>query len=621
MSNLWNPRRTVVDPRTLPEGDTIPRLFWSAVARREETVWLRDKHLGLWRSWRWHEVGRAVREIAMGLAALGFEPGDCASVLANTVVEWVLCDFGVQSAGGVCSGIYPTDSASQVQYLCADSSTTVLFVEDEEQLDKALAVRDRLPRLAWIVVFDMTGLHDLNDARVLSLDALRARGREFDAAHPGELDRRLASRNAADLAILIYTSGTTGKPKGAMHSHGGLVHALWRYMEVMPQTAKDTRMCVLPLCHIAERMVGVYAGLVSGAVLNFVERPDTLPENVREIAPTFFFAVPRVWEKFYSAVTIAVGEATPLQQRAFAWAMRAGSQVADRVLERRSLGVGLKIRFLLARFLVLDNVRRMIGIHRARFLGTAAAPISPALVRWYLALGVPMCEVWAQTESAGLGTIMPVDGIRPGSIGKAAPGNDVRVDPDTKELLIRGRNVFMGYLNLPERTAETIDAEGWLHTGDVGEMDRDGYFRITDRMKDIIITAGGKNITPSEIENQLKFSPYITDAVVIGDRRAYLTALVMIDQENVERYAQDHGIPFSNYASLTRAEAVQQLIAAEIDRVNREFARVEQVKAFRLIDRQLTPEDEELTPTMKLKRQFVQKKFADLIEDMYAGAR
>ncbi len=604
MSNLWNPRKAVVTPGSLPEGDTLPAMFWNAVALRRDTVWLRDKHLGLWRSWRWCDVGDAVREIAMGLASLGFAPGDCASVLANTVVEWVFCDFGVQSAGGVCNGIYPTDSAAQVEYLCADSGTTVLFVE-----------------LAWIVVFDMEGLRDLQDPRVLSLDALRARGREYDAAHPGEFDRRRASRRPQDLAILIYTSGTTGKPKGAMHSHAGLLYAVRQYMAAMPLTHEDERMCVLPLCHVAERLFGVYLGLYGGSRLSFVERPETLPENVREISPTFFFGVPRVWEKFYSAVTLAVAESTYLQKRAYTWAIGAGYRIAARVLEGRPVGIGLKAEFLLARLLVLNNVRKMIGIHRARGVGTGAAPISPDLVRWYLALGVPMVEVWAQTESAALGTLMPVEGIRPGSIGKAAPGNEVRVDPETKELLIRGPNVFMGYFNLPERTAETIDADGWLHTGDVGEMDRDGYFRITDRMKDIIITAGGKNITPSEIENQLKFSPYITDAVVIGDRRAYLTALVMIDQENVERYAQDHGIPFSNYASLTRAEAVQQLIAAEIDRVNRAFARVEQIKTFRLIDRQLTPEDEELTPTMKLKRQFVQKKFAELIEDMYLGAR
>jgi long-chain acyl-CoA synthetase len=260
----------------------------------------------------------------------------------------------------------------------------------------------------------------------------------------------------------------------------------------------------------------------------------------------------------------------------------------------------------------------MIGIHRARFCLTGAAPISPELVMWYLSLGVPMVEVWGMTESCGASTYTPATRIKPGMIGPACPYNEVRLDPATSEILVRGPNVFMGYLNLPEKTAETIDADGWLHTGDVGQQDGDGYFRITDRMKDIIITAGGKNVTPSELENELKFSPYITDAVVIGDRRPYLTAIVMIDLENVEKFAQDHDVPFSNYASLARAPEVRELIEGEIARVNAKFARVEQIKKFWLLETQLSAEDEELTPTMKLKRKLVEKKYGDRIEAMYA---
>jgi long-chain acyl-CoA synthetase len=277
----------------------------------------------------------------------------------------------------------------------------------------------------------------------------------------------------------------------------------------------------------------------------------------------------------------------------------------------------LKAKFMLARWLALDNVRKLIGIHRARFLLTGAAPISPDLIRWYLALGVPMFEVWGMTETAGLSTSMQGSRIKPGSIGKAAPFNEVRIDATTGEILVRGKNVFAGYLNQPQKTAETIDADGWLHTGDVGTVDDEGYFRITDRMKDIIITAGGKNVTPSEWENELKFSPYVTDAVVIGDKRPYLTALVMIDQENVERYAQERDIPFSNYTSLTRAPEIRELIQGEIDKVNRKFARVEQIKRFHLLETQLTAEDEELTPTMKLKRKLVHAKYAPQIEAMY----
>jgi long-chain acyl-CoA synthetase len=617
MSNLWDlshiqPRAEVVIP-----GNTIPALFLGAVAARTDQIFMREKKLGLWRAWSWNDTLVAVRETAMGLAALGLEPGDCASILSNTVVAWVVADLGVLCAGGVSNGIYPTDAPSQVEYLCADSSTRVLFVEDEEQLDKVLEVRERLPLLRHIVVFDMDGLHRFSDPMVMSLAALRAQGRPFDAAHPGEFERRAACRGPRDLAILIYTSGTTGRPKGAMHSHHGLIHTVRGYNLIFSQDERDERMCFLPLCHVAERLGGEYFAIYTGSTLNFVENPDTVPENVREIAPTVFTAVPRVWEKFYSAVAIAVAEAGHGQQLLYRWALGVGEEVAARVLEGEPVPRALRARFMLARWLALDNVRKLIGIHRARFLVTGAAPISPELVRWYMALGLPMLEVWGQTESCGAATGMPPGRIKPGSIGRAGAYNEVRVDPATGELLIRGENVFMGYLNQPEKTAETLDAEGWLHTGDVGSVDGDGYFRITDRMRDIIITAGGKNITPSEFENELKFSPYITDAVVIGDKRAYLTVLIMIDQENVEKYAQDHDVPFSSYASLTRAPEVQALVQAEIARANKKFARVEQIKGFRLIDTQLSAEDEELTPTMKLKRSLVQKKYAALIDSMY----
>ncbi|QRR33450.1 long-chain fatty acid--CoA ligase [Hydrogenophaga sp. YM1] len=617
MSYLWDLSHIQPQTASVLDGDTIPAMFWNAVRARGPNVWMRQKDLGLWRSWTWTQTGQAVREIAHGLMALGFAPKETASILSNTTIEWVLADLAVLSAGGVANGIYPTDAPEQVHYLCEDSRTTVLFVEDEEQLDKTLAVRAQLPLLRKIVVVDMEGLRDFHDDQVISLDALRALGRDHLAQHPQMLEQRVAGVGPDDLAILVYTSGTTGKPKGAMHSHKGLVYTVRGYNAILPRYDSDECMCFLPLCHIAERMGGEYFSLYTGARLNFVENPETVPENVREIAPTVFTAVPRVWEKFYSGVMIALKEASRLQQAAYAWAIGVGQRVADHVLKGEAVPGGLKLRFRLARLLVLDNVRKLIGIHRSRFLVTGAAPISPDLVRWYLALGVPMLEVWGMTETCGASTGVPAQRIKPGSIGPAAQYNEVRLDAATGEILVRGPNVFMGYLNLPEKTAETIDAEGWLHTGDVGVVDEEGFFRITDRMKDIIITAGGKNITPSEIENELKFSPYVTDAVVIGDQRPYLTVIIMIDQENVEKFAQDNDVPFSNYASLTRTAEVQQLIQGLIDATNRKFARVEQIKKFWLLDTQLTAEDEELTPTMKLKRKLVQKKYAEQIEAMY----
>jgi len=594
--------------------DTVPKMFWHGVKTRAGRTIFRQKDFGIWRPVTWEELGRAARETGMGLAALGYQAGEVVSILSNTRREWVYADLGALGAGGVVNGIYPTDAPAQVEYLLSDSGSVFAFVEDDEQLDKVLEVRARAA-LRKIFVFDMEGLLELNDPQVMGLEALRAIGREYDAAHPGEWERRIALRKAGDLAILVYTSGTTGKPKGAMISHANIVLTCAAYQASFPQDERDERMAFLPLCHIAERVGGEYHAIYSGAVLNFVENPETVPENVREIAPTVFAAVPRVWEKFYSGVLIRLKEAGRLQQWAYQAAIGIGHRRARLREQQKPVPAGLRAAFWLARLLVLNNVRKAIGAHRAKVLITGAAPISPDLVRWYMALGLEMVEVWGQTESCGAVTSNIGGKVKPGSIGPRMTHAEVRVSPEG-ELLVRGKTVFMGYLNQPEKSAEALK-DGWLHTGDVGRVDEDGFFYITDRMKDIIITAGGKNITPSELENQLKLSPYITDAVVIGEKRPYLTALIMIDHENVEKYAQDNAVPFSHYASLCRRPEVQELIQGEIDRLNKLFARVEQVKKFRLIENKLTAEDEELTPTMKLKRKLVNEKYKGLIESMY----
>jgi long-chain acyl-CoA synthetase len=380
----------------------------------------------------------------------------------------------------------------------------------------------------------------------------------------------------------------------------------------------DAQICFLPLCHIAERSFSVHRPLASKSIINFVESPETFAENLREVSPTIMFAVPRIWERFYSAIAIQLKDATWIGRLAYAWAIGVGRKRADHIMDGRTPPAGLNAVYRFANWLVLANVKRVLGLDRARWIVTGAAPIAPDLIRWYFALGIDMFEVYGQTENCGVATGTNPKSLKVGTVGVAAPGTEVKLSPEG-EILLKGPHVFLGYLNQPDKTAETMK-DGWLHTGDVGLIDNQGFVRITDRMKDIIITAGGKNITPSEIENQLKFSPYISDAVVIGDRRRFLTALIMIDHDNVAKFAQDKGVPFSNYASLCRAQDVQDLIGGEIDKVNRQFARVETIKRFRLIDTLLTAEDEELTPTMKLKRQLVNKKYAPLIDSMYKEA-
>lgn len=603
-------------PAVLTVADTIARSFLRAAEVRGDRPAIREKKFGIWQPTSWREWLQISKEIAYGLRAVGFMPGDVASIVANAVPEWIYADMGILCAGGVSSGIYPTDASAQVEYLVNDSTTRMIFAEDEEQLDKILACRARCPSLQRIVVFDMEGLSGFSDDMVMSLDEFRALGRNHMVGREALWQEMIDSRSAGDLAILVYTSGTTGPPKGAMHANRSVTHQMRHANDFIPAREDEDRLLFLPLCHVAERVGGYYISVALGSVMNFAESPETVPDNLREVQPTVFLAVPRIWEKFYSAITIALKDATPLQQWVYRRAIGIGYRMVDYRIERKTPPLALRIANRVAYQFAFRNIRRMIGLDRCRIAFTGAAPIAPDLIRWYLALGIDIHEVYGQTENCGVATMMPGERIKLGSVGTAVPWGEVALSP-TGEILIKGDFLFMGYLNQPEKTAETIDHRGWLHTGDVGTIDNEGFVRITDRMKDIIITSGGKNITPSEIENQLKFSPYISDAVVIGDKRPYLTCLVMIDQENVEKFAQDHDIPFTNYASLCRATEIQDLIWHEIEAVNGNFARVETIKKFYLIERQLTPEDEELTPTMKLKRNFVNKRYAAEIEAMY----
>jgi len=603
-------------PAVLTVADTIAKSFLRAAETRGDRPAIREKKFGIWQPTSWREWLEISKEIAYALRAIGFMPGDVASIIANAVPEWVHADLGILCAGGVSSGIYPTDASSQVQYLVNDSGTKVIFAEDEEQLDKILTCRTRCPTLQRIVVFDMEGLSGFSDDMVMSLDEFRALGRNHMVGREALWPEMIDSRSPSDLAVLVYTSGTTGPPKGAMHANRSVTHQMRHANDFIPAQEDDERLIFLPLCHVAERIGGYYISVALGSVMNFAESPETVPDNLREVQPTAFLAVPRIWEKFYSGITIALKDATTFQNWMYRNALAIGNRMTEYRLQGDTPPLSLRLANRAAYWLVFRNIRRMLGLDRCRLAFTGAAPIAPDLIRWYLALGLDMREVYGQTENCGVATIMPPERIKLGSVGKAAPWGEVAISPHG-EILIRGDFLFMGYLNQPEKTAETIDAKGWLHTGDVGSIDNEGFVKITDRMKDIIITSGGKNITPSEIENQLKFSPYVSDAVVIGDKRPYLTCLLMIDQENVEKFAQDHDIPFTNYASLCRAAEIQDLIHREIETVNANFARVETIKKFYLIERQLTPEDEELTPTMKLKRSFVNKRYAVEIDAMY----
>ncbi|MFQ5983721.1 MAG: AMP-dependent synthetase/ligase, partial [Woeseiaceae bacterium] len=457
--------------------------------------------------------------------------------------------------------------------------------------------------------------HEERDHGVERVDALLEMGREYGNRHPDVWLREMEAADAEDLMVLTYTSGTTGPPKGAMISQRNMLFMMNTIQTAYGIFPNDEQLGFLPLAHIAGRMFYTFAPLESCSSTNIVESLETIVQDQQEVAPTVHFAVPRVWEKQYSTVAIKLKEATALGRFAYNRAIAIGARAAAYRKRYKPVPRLWRALFFLADKLVLRNIKQLLGINDSRWLSTAAAPIAPDLIDWYWALGKPMYEVYGQTECTGLATANTPDAFKIGSVGKAVRGAEVTIS-DEGEILIRSPGVIRGYWNKPKKTAETI-RDGWLHTGDVGRMDDDGYVYILDRLKDIIITAGGHNITPSEIENQLKFSPYISDAVVVGDKRAFLTCLVMIDHENVTKFAQDNDVPFTNYTSLCHTQEVKDLIWGEIERVNAKFARAETIKKFRLIDQLLDPEDEELTPTMKLKRKVVNVKYSDLIDSMY----
>jgi long-chain acyl-CoA synthetase len=604
------------EPILVDGCDTLPKLFLKKTAERGDRVAMREKDFGIWQSYSWNDYRARASEIAYGLLAIGLERGDVASIQSEDCREWLWADVGVLLAGGVVNGIYPTYQSRQVEHTLVDSNCRFLFVEDEEQLDKFLEIEEMLPGIERVFVFDWRGLRGFEHDKVAPIEDLYELGKEFAVANEGLIERIAAQGSGDDLAALVYTSGTTGMPKGSMLSQRYIVFQMTLAPDYLRQTDKDEILTYLPLCHIAERVFSGWLPLAHGATINFAESPETVAQNLQELSPTYIFAVPRVWEKFYSRVTTAMSEATWIGKKAYNLALAAGFRRADKLIAEKPLSLIDKLGFAIADRLVFRNIKKVLGIDRAHSAASGAAPISPSLLRWFLAIGLAIDEVWGQTE-LGIITGCRKDVLRFGTVGPAFPGTEVRIDANG-EILSRSEGQFDGYLNLPEKTAETV-VDGWIHTGDVGELDEEGNLSITDRLKDIIITAGGKNITPSVMENELKFSPYISDAVIIGDKRKYLTCLIMIDQENVEHYAQMHSVPFTDYRSLCARPEVIALIDAEVTRVNADFSSVEQVKKFRLIDVLLTAEDEELTPTMKLKRSFVSEKYASLISAMYAG--
>jgi len=597
--------------------ETTPLIFRETVRKYGDRVAMREKAYGLWRDVSWAEYFSRVRAVSCALISLGLKRGDRAAIIGDNCPEWVTIEMGIQCAGGVAVGIYATNAWQQVEYVIQNSGAIFFFVENEEQLDKWLSFRDNAPSLERVIVWDQEGLRYFVDPLVMTYDELLETGRRAAEREPALFEKRMEEVRPEDISMLIYTSGTTGPPKGAMLTHRNLTWMGRAITTDNPMFDTDEVMSFLPLCHVFEQLFSVLGHITVGFVVNFIESPDTVTDNMIEISPTVGYAVPRIWEKYYSGVAIRMSDATWFKRTAFFAALKIGRKRASLLMSFARIPAYLRVLYRLAHFAVFRKLKERLGFERMRIAISGAAPISPEVLHFFQSIGVNLVEGYGQTEGTGVTCVSRAGRVKFGTVGPPLTGTEIRIAEDG-EILVRSPGVFKGYFNNPEATAEAV-RDGWLCSGDVGEIDGDGYLRITDRKKDIIVTAGGKNISPQYIENRLKFSPYINDAVVIGDRRKFLSCLIMIDEDNVVKYAQDNKVQFSTYRDLTRTPEIVGLIRGEVDRVNDSLSRVEQVKRFTILPKKLYEEDGEVTPTMKVKRKYVNEAFSDLIEAMYKG--
>jgi long-chain acyl-CoA synthetase len=591
-----------------------------------DRVAMRHKDLGIWQDITWAQLWETVLDAAHGLLALGVETGDRVSIHSEDRPEWVLLDLAAVSVRAITVGLYPTNPAAEVQYTLTDCGSRVHLAEDQEQVDKVLAVEPaELPGLRHMIYTEPRGVRSYDDPRLLSWDAFLELGRQHRAAHPGAVEERMASARPEDVVTLVYTSGTTGPPKGAMLTTTNVAYCiekLVRCPDRMPggrlPGPDDLILTYLPLCHAAERLFSTWHLVACGTPLHFAESIDTVFENLREVQPTLFFAVPRIWEKLHAAALIKGEDATWLKRKFFRVGLTLNARVGkEKVANGGTHTARSRLLYAISWVLVSRALLERIGLRRCRYAASGAAPIAPEVLEFFIGLGVPVFEGYGMTENTAVATWNVPGTMKLGTVGAPHPGIGFRIAEETGEIQTRHPGNFAGYWGKPEQTKETFTEDGWLRTGDVGVWVDGTHVKIVDRIKHIIITAGGKNISPSEIENDLKTSPYVKEAMVIGDRRSYLTALIGIELDTVATWASRQNISYTTYRDLSEKREVIELIEAEVKRTNERFARVENIRKFRMLPKELDHEDGELTATQKLKRKAMESAFGDLIESMY----
>lgn len=579
-----------------------------------DDVAMRQKEYGVWQETTWKEYRDKTHAIASGLIELGIEARDHLGIISENRQEWILTQLGINTAGAVTCGVYPTSPASEVVHLLNSADCKVAFCEDQEQVDKVLQIRDQLPLLKHIVVFDPKGLQGYDASLWMSLDALIELGGEALQKQPERIPQRLAEQKPDDTALVVFTSGSTGLPKAAMISFENIWAQMALLWDAVPSQAGQNVLSYLPLCHVAEQAFSTMNAMARRMVVNFGESLRTIRTDLQEISPQMFFGVPRIWEKMQSELVVLAGRTGKLRRALLMKAMQSATERGK--LPPSDWSSNQKLAYNFWRFLVYRPVLGYLGLARCQIAMTAAAPISPGLLALFRGMGVPLVEIWGMTETTGAATMQPVDLRCEGRIGRPITGLEAKVAEDG-ELLVKGPVVFKGYYKNDDATRETI-VDGWLHTGDVAEQHSDQSFTIVDRKKDIIITAGGKNLSPSVIENTMKASPFIKECIIVGDQKKYVVALIQIDYDTVASWAEREDISYTTFKSLAENAQVRELIQQEVDKGNAQLASVEQIKKFHLLTKELDHDDGEVTATMKVRRKKVESQYQDLIEGLYA---
>jgi long-chain acyl-CoA synthetase len=590
-----------------------------------DQIAMRDKDFGIWHERTWARLWDEVTAAAHGLLALGVSQGDVVSIHSEDRPEWIILDIAIVAIRGITTGMYPTNPTAEVQYLLDDSGAVVHFAEDQEQVDKIVeAGPDAFSTLRRVLYVEPRGLRLYEDDRLMFWDEFLELGREHRKENPGAVERRMAEALPEDVATVIYTSGTTGPPKGAMLSNRNIKFCMDTLIDAPGRfpgggiTPDDVGLTYLPLAHVAERIFSTWSMTSMGLVLNFAESIETVQVNLREVQPTVFFAVPRIWERIHAVILIRMADASRFKRLINGVGMRLAGYIGRaRVANGGDFTIGSRLAYWVGNPISFRSIKEKAGLRHCRWAASGAAPIAPEVLVFFMGLGIPVFELYGLTENAAVATTNVPGRVIVGTVGEPYEGIGLRLDDVTGEIQTQSPANFVGYWNKPEQTAETFTDDGWLKTGDVGEWVDGTHVEIVDRMKDIIITSGGKNISPSEIENSLKTSPFIREAMVIGDGRKYVTALLAIEYDVVGNWALSRDIPYTTYRDLAEKPQVIDLMQGIVNETNEKFARVEQIKMFRMIPKELDHEDGELTATQKIKRTAMEDQFGDLIGDMY----